>query len=306
LYIRSYRKLYIVIYRLQRGPGEYNCIYDYAVSPENDLLIVLVSGRILMFKNRGDGFVFSKSLSFTQPGPSKLDFVPGQSSILLSYDSSNGNEPYRNVLLNLIGDTLYSRPNFNKYKKIGKLQLYDESENIIFNFNNILHFKEIFSDTVFTIDKSNKFIPYLILDSHRKSPTGQDRANSEYFIEHIGEFIYLTKFFEVSRYYIYSFGYNKLTRSFITEKNSNKKSEISTKTFLVDDITGGINFEPKFCSGDKLYSWVDAHILKKYVSSETFVKSFVKNPQKKKALKELADSLKETDNPILIVVTPKE
>jgi hypothetical protein len=31
----------------------------------------------------------------------------------------------------------------------------------------------------------------------------------------------------------------------------------------------------------------------------------VRNPEKKEALKKLAESLNETDNPVLIIVTPK-
>jgi hypothetical protein len=45
--------------------------------------------------------------------------------------------------------------------------------------------------------------------------------------------------------------------------------------------------------------------LKKYVASEDFKNAQVKDLKRKDKLKELADRLKETDNPILIVVTPK-
>jgi hypothetical protein len=51
---------------------------------------------------------------------------------------------------------------------------------------------------------------------------------------------------------------------------------------------------------------MDAMTLKKYVISEDFENALVKDPKKKSELKKLADSLNETDNPVLIIVTPKE
>ena len=50
----------------------------------------------------------------------------------------------------------------------------------------------------------------------------------------------------------------------------------------------------------------DALTLKHYVNSEDFRNAKVSYPEKKEELKKLADSLDETDNPVLIVVTPKE
>ena len=42
-----------------------------------------------------------------------------------------------------------------------------------------------------------------------------------------------------------------------------------------------------------------------YVASEDFKNAEASDPKKKEYLKKLADSLEETDNPVLIVVTPK-
>ena len=68
---------------------------------------------------------------------------------------------------------------------------------------------------------------------------------------------------------------------------------------------GGINFMPRYCSNGNFYAWVDTKTLKEYVNGEFFLKSIVKIPDKKKTLEKLTTSLNETDNPVLIVVTPK-
>jgi glucose-6-phosphate 1-dehydrogenase len=59
------------------------------------------------------------------------------------------------------------------------------------------------------------------------------------------------------------------------------------------------------CTNSKFYSSVDALTFKKFIESADYLKAKVRDPKKKEELKRLADSLKETDNPVLIVVTPK-
>lgn len=72
------------------------------------------------------------------------------------------------------------------------------------------------------------------------------------------------------------------------------------------DFTQDVRFLNVHCSGSKMFSLIDAITLKDHVQSETFADTKAKYPEKKEALIKLADSLKETDNPVLIVVTPKE
>jgi hypothetical protein len=55
-----------------------------------------------------------------------------------------------------------------------------------------------------------------------------------------------------------------------------------------------------------LISWIDAIKLKAHVTSETFLNSTPKYPEKKKELEKLANSLKETDNPVLMLVKLKK
>jgi hypothetical protein len=54
-----------------------------------------------------------------------------------------------------------------------------------------------------------------------------------------------------------------------------------------------------------LLSFVEAITLKNHFASEDFRNAKVKDPKNKDELKKFADSLKETDNPVLIAVTPK-
>ena len=292
-----------------RGPEEYTFIYDWDISPENKVLIILIRGKALIYNETNDGFVYSKALNFKDQ-PSNIDLSPDQKHILCSYGSTMGNEPFRYVLLNLDGDTLKTISNNYNYIKNTKFTFAAKFENISFNSNNTLHFKYLLSDTVSTLDQSNAILPYIRFDSHEKQITLEALAN--FSEDTFSKYLYVGTILETSRYLFYRY-YNEKTLYLIAlDKITHEKKNISTTMagnqpeFINDDIIGGVDFEPKFCIDNILYSWVNAITLKDYVTSEKFKNSIVKNPEKKEDIQKLADSLDESDNPILIVVTPKK
>jgi len=90
-------------------------------------------------------------------------------------------------------------------------------------------------------------------------------------------------------------------------KNKEYQKQIGGFSGFLNDIDGGVPFWPWAQPYEnKLVSFVDAYELKEYVQSDAFKNSKPKYPEKKKALKELADSLGWEDNPVLMVVTLKE
>jgi hypothetical protein len=64
---------------------------------------------------------------------------------------------------------------------------------------------------------------------------------------------------------------------------------------------------PKTTKDDNtIIAWIDPLKLKAHVASEAFKNTTPKFPQKKKDLEKLANSLKETDNPVLVLVKLKK
>lgn len=292
-----------------RGPEEYTYIYDWDISPENKILIILIRGKALFYDETKDGFVYSKALNFKDQ-PSNIDLSPDQEHILCSFGSTSGDEPFRYVILNLDGDTLKTISNHYNYIKNSNLTFIAKWENISFNSNNTLHFKYCLSDTVFTLDQSNNILPYIRFDSHGKQATTETFAN--FSMDTFFKYPYVGSIFETSRYLFYMYHNDKTLYLIILDKITHEKKNIfiamdgDQPEYINDDIIGGVDFEPKFCVDDILYSWVDALTLKDYVTSEKFKNSIVKNPEKKEDIKKLADSLDESGNPVLIVVTPKK
>ena len=79
---------------------------------------------------------------------------------------------------------------------------------------------------------------------------------------------------------------------------------------MVNDLDNGPNFKIQNTvtvdGTEYLVSWINAFELKTYVASEEFKNSTPKYPEKKKELEQMANSLNENDNPILMLVKLKE
>lgn len=296
-----------------RGPGEYTFISDFDISSDNKILIVLASGNILVFNNTGMEFIFNKSIKLRQPFPSKISMIPETTNILLSIDPFTGKEQSLSILINADGDTLFCKPNHYRVENI-TTQYRMINESLQYEFVNNICFKEEFSDTVFLVDReSYKFQPRLIFDSHGKGFLPRIRYDKEYARSHSAENYWVYLIVETPRYVIYTYEHNMTRNKMLYDKLVNKKFKIAQKNLgedfkytLEDDINGGPAFDPNFCIEGKFYSAVDALTLKKYVAGEDFKNTQVKESKKKEELKKLADSLNETDNPVLIVVTPKD
>jgi len=81
----------------------------------------------------------------------------------------------------------------------------------------------------------------------------------------------------------------------------------NTDQGIINDLDGGPDILPKTIKNDNtIIGLVDVLKLKAHISSESFRKSTPKYPEKKKELEKLAKSLKETDNPVLILVSLKK
>ena len=74
----------------------------------------------------------------------------------------------------------------------------------------------------------------------------------------------------------------------------------------MNDLDGGPNIFPRTIKDDNtIIALVDALQIKTHVVSETFKNSKPKYPEKMKELEKLANNLKETDNPVLMIVKLK-
>jgi hypothetical protein len=94
---------------------------------------------------------------------------------------------------------------------------------------------------------------------------------------------------------------------YLGSKKNNYQALFKLGEGLTNDLDGGSNIIPLTIKDDStIITLVDALTLKKHITSEDFKNSTPKYPEKKKEFEKLATSLKETDNPVLVLVRLKK
>jgi len=298
-----------------RGPGEYTVIFDFDISSDNKFLIIPNHSKLLLYGISDTGFTFQRSLTLKDPVLYKARIVPETDNVFLPIPPWRGTEQTLSLLINTFGDTIHFKPNGYKYKMVRQKGGEGLDEMQVYSIGKMVCFKEEFSDTVFYVDaKDNSFKPRMILNSHGTIVTPETRGGSE-----VSEKVRISvnNIFETSRYvfylcYIRDNQNRILENRILFDKKTKTKYKLdieSGNSELKDDLSGGPDFNIHyfnfFCSGGKLFSLVEAITLKKYVAGEDFKNAEVSDLEKKNELKKLVDSLNETDNPVLIVLTPK-
>jgi len=318
-----YGKFLFKINNKGRGPDEYDFVTDFDISSDNKILTILSGStrKLVAYGISDTGFTFQRSITLKEPAPWRVSLIPGTDKAFMAIPTWLGTEPTLSLLINAAGDTIHIKPNCYKYNRIQSSQGGSRSiEGLLaYTTGDFVCFKEEFSDTVFYVDaKNSSFRPRIIFDTHGTLFTPEMKGGSEKMKNN--STTYIPKIFETSKYVFYWY-YTVIIEQrivnlygFLLDKKTNTKYKFDVgedrKIRLKDDFSGGPDFNIEFrenrCSNGKLFSFVEALTLKKYVDSENFKDANVRDPKKKSELKRLADSLEETDNPVLIVVTPKE
>lgn len=285
-----------------RGPNEFIVFHDIDIDPKNQY-IYLVSGWDKRF------FVYSETGEFIRTFTSPLnttEFKFTEDGIFCYSVNTFANIDTSYSLIDSDGRVLKSFQNKYPWTKGGGTVAFNE--NLFYRFNNQLFKKEAYSDTIYTLENMN-FKPHLIIKHGNRLLTPEARTGGDASIL-MRDFISQQNLFEFGDYVFYDYIYDfndGIPTGLIGSKKDNSQIFINSETGFVNDIDGGLNLIPKTVKDDnKLVGWVDAIKLKEHVASEAFKNSTPKYPQKKQELEKLAATLKDTDNPILIIVKLKD
>ena len=316
------------LFKLQnqgRGPEEYTFITDFDVSSDNKTLTVLssVDRKILFYGISETGTSFEKTFSLKEPFPSTIGMVPETDYVFLAIEPYYITAPTLSLLINTNGDTIHFKPNCYGKRQDKPSSAYSTSARV-YSIEKNLCFKEYFSDTVFYMDAKNmSFKPRIIFDTHGTFVTPEMWGHPERIGNNVTSIFGI---YETSRYVFYYYWEYRIKNCRLFDKTIKTIYNLDIGTFnetfaniprdvdkikLKDDLSGGPDFTQDIrylnghCSNGKLFSLVEAFELKKYVTSEDFKNAKVTDIKKNELIK-LADSLKETDNPVLVMLTPKE
>jgi hypothetical protein len=287
-----------------RGPNEFLVAHDVDVDKNNQNIYLLAGLQKKIF-------VYSKSGEFLKniQVPFSTEFKVLENEILCYSENHMGNIENSYSLININGRIIKSFHNLYPLNSHNAYFIW--YENLFYIFNNRLYKKEVYSDTIHVLEDMS-FKPHLVIEVGKRLMTPSARSKFDGIF--LGEnYISPANLFEFGDYIYYEFIYkfslrnDVLAYSFIGSKKNNFQVLFKTSVGIINDLDGGPNILPRTIQDDyTIIALLDAVQLKNHVASEEFKNSTPIYPEKKKELEKLANRLKETDNPVLVLVRLKK
>lgn len=290
--------------KIGRGPDEYTVAHDIQINEITQEIYILAGWqqKFFVYSNKGDLIRTFKIPFFCN------EFIFVEDGILCYSENHMANIETSYNLIDTNGSIVKSYP--NKYPfQVGDGYVF-RGENLFYQFKGQIFKKEVYSDTVY-LCKNREFKPTLVIDVGDRLITPEARSQL-IGMDLAKKYISPLNLFEFGNYIFYEFMYkfdfsNTEYYSFIGAVNNDFHVLFSPYHGITNDIDGGPNMQPKTIGDDNsIATFVDALQLKKHIASDAFKNSTPKYPEKKKELEKLAASLKETDNPVLVLVSLKK
>jgi len=291
-----------------RGPGEYTFYYKYTVDDKGERVYILDGDQVKVYSNTGK-FLRSFSLKEFGEGIDAIEFY--NSNLILSYHLQFTGVKYDWIILDTLGNLVMTKertiPPFTSNWLIG---------GGMYKFESRIYLWNPFSDTIFSI------MPDFNYETSFLFSTGEHRLpRSNIDIEKIKLYFNPQIVFETNHFLVFRYLFNKEVNITLIDKKNNKSYlaclESSQATVgdnliggILNDLDGGLMFQPEnyFVENNREYmvGLINPYQIRIWLISDEFKNSTPKYPEKKKELEKLAASLKETDNPVLVLVRLKE
>ncbi|MDX9892205.1 MAG: 6-bladed beta-propeller [Bacteroidales bacterium] len=299
-----------------KGPGEFWYGMAFAVDDVNENVYVLDPGKIIVYSPSGT-FVRDIIIKEYGGGFGFIDLIVFNSLLFLPDYLPTGDSEYCWVLLDTLG-----HPVSKKKNSIPRFQSGIETEGCIYKFGDKVFYYNYFNDTIFSISSNLSYSgQYLFAQGDHRWPRERIVVTPQSLNTQFNRLFRPVRMFETNKYIFLEYSYlekwaiaiidKKSKKSFLSfryEKTSN--GFVVPRACLLNDLDGGISMGSINYHNDDNNEFITALLdpfqLKSYVATDSFKKSNPKNPEKKKELEKLAHNLKETDNPILVLVSLKK
>jgi len=291
---------------LGRGPGEHSTIMNFAVNEKADIVIVQGTYSIVEYDLEGNYVKNIRRL----PGQ-EFEFI--DQDRIVFYKANNINSPVNLIITSLDLEPVRKFYNLNPKAATN----YSLSGAPLYNFKDHLYFKEHWNDTLFCIQDS-VLIPHIIFNESellqdknfeiKSSGSVPDLVSQ---LEKVENKLMTDNILESERFVFISYrqGMNPRTHRYVRvlfDKDNSIACCLNNGEFI-NDIDGGLDFYPQQIADSRvLVQWLTAYSLKAHIASPEFAASVSEDTSMKNKLEILGNSLKDTDNPVLMMVKLKE
>jgi len=301
-----------------QGPGEYLYGMQFAVDEKSGNVFVLDRGKVNVYSSEG---LFIRDISYEKHMGNVLagDIECYNSLLFIPDYNLKGDSKYSWVFLDTLGNLIDKKENtvpiFNSnVPRKGNTYRF-ESRMCYFNYYN---------DTVFSILPDFSYRgEYVFSKGEYRWPTGQINFASEVqLLSEINKLFQPIQMFETRHYIVLEYAFksryalcliDKKTRKTYLQYRKIKNPDYFAQTipFVLNDIDGGIPLSEGISyyavnGVEYLVALINPLDLKTYVSAEEFKSMVPKYPEKKKELERFANSLSETDNPVIMMIKLKK
>lgn len=324
-----------------RGPGEYQFLNSSTIN--NDRIYIQSVFDLFEYKTDGsfvrkikNRFMFNNSTyQYTR------NWIIINDSLFFSHmPNPTGNIKYKALLTNNDCEIIKSYKNHLLFYPEKPITITEDNAHI-YQFDKMIYFKEYYNDTLFYLDGQFKLIPKYVfnLGKYKEPVSAREKPLIEWGKSQ-SNFIFIPNVFQTDSYLLikcqfwnhfpakrltpktiklsdgnvytnwynttYALGiYNKQTKTIsFCEPNSTDNPLVTSGIY--NDIDDGPWFFPDISINDSTMAmYVNAKQLKEHIASNDFRNGVPKFPEKKKQLEDLANSLSDLDNPVLILVTFK-
>jgi hypothetical protein len=229
-----------------------------------------------------------------------------------------GDSKFNWIFLDTIGNLVSKKEN-----SIPQFDVNVVRQGSIYEFEDKLFYYNNFNDTIFSILPDLTYRKALLFAKGSfRWPRGKIlTGSSEQFSSRIYSLFQPLSMFETRKFIVLRYIYlDQNAISFIVKKTNEVylaikyekvlEDKVYSTPCLLNDLDGGIYFDNINYYSESGEEYITTIInpsnLIAYISSKEFINNNPKYPSKKKELEKLASNLKETDNPILVLVRLKK
>lgn len=294
-----------------RGPNEYIYGHFFTVNAKNDRIYIADQGKIKTYTLEGNFIRDISTQNYISGMASDIDLF--HSTLFVADYGTNGKYEYNWIVLDTLGNLISQKPSSERPSML-------MFQGNIYQFDNKIYYSDCLNDTIFSLSSDLKYkAAYLFAE-------GDFRMTSNIVIKSISQltnlFSYLNMF-ETKHYFVIAYTYkakrsvlfiNRKTKEMFQGYREEKTGPLKSKASIFNDIDGGLSSEPEqfnyyyYVENNEefIVTRIEPYKLKLHVASEAFKNSTPKYPENKKELEQLANSLDENDNPVLMLVKLKD